>query len=386
MKLKILSIDFQIKGKGIENYSFYEAPAFSDYDAVIIDPQEISDLWVDEIRPENDGRLWTSTKYDQGFGNHITFFMNSRKHELRHLLTITKGIVVCILRSCGPILNISEYPSESSRRERAWSINRYSWLSNIINSSPISRQGTTIKTINKHHMFNQYLNAFKDFLFFEAVLLLYPRGLPIATNRVGELIAVEYSVKGGKVIFIPPLKNYDPEKVGGVLIDCLKGMLKWNIPSWKPDWVSDYSLPGEDEIITKIKKCDDEISKIEEEKEKLKSEYNKFEMLKGLLYEQGKYGLEPAVREAFRILGFKILEPDEYDEEYNLFSKEEDLTVIGEIEGSENQINLAKYRQLLDYVDREETLNANKVKGILIGNEFVKKKIKERGEQFTEAV
>ncbi|MBE0426224.1 MAG: hypothetical protein IBX72_06220 [Nitrospirae bacterium] len=375
MKLKILSVDFPVEGKGIENYSFYEAPAFSDYDVVIIDPQNISGLW-NKIKPERDGSLHTYTSQDGGFGKRLTSSMSRKKDELRSLLKITEGIVVCILRNQGHKLKLYE-------GYNSWTIDRYSWLP--IGFRPISRQGKEIKIINKHHPFNQYLNAFKDSLYFEAVLERYREMLPIATNKVGELIAVEYPIDQGRLIFLPSLNNPDSEKVGGVLIDSLKGSFKWNIPDDKPAWLSTYSLHGEDKIIAEIKEIDDEISKIEKRKEELESEHNRLELLKSLLYEQGKYSLEPAVREAFKILGFNVLEPDEYDEEYDLFSKEEDLIVIGEIEGSEKQVDIAKYRQLLDYVDREETSNASKVKGVLIGNGFIKIKPEERDEQFTEA-
>jgi hypothetical protein len=386
MKLKILSVDFPIEGKGIENYSFYDAPSFSDYDVVIIDPEKISNLWVGKIRPEDDGSLWTFTSYDKGFGNAMTALMSRRNEELKHLLTITKGIVVCVLRNYGPILRISSFRGA----DRSWSIDRYSWLSSVVSLNAILRIGKEIKIVNKHHPFNQYLNAFKDSLYVEAVLQTYRNEnkiLPIATNKVDELIVVECSMKGGgKLILIPPLDNHDPEKVGGVLIDCLRGTLKWGTPSLKPDWVSAYSLPGENEIIAKIEDLDNEILKIEKRKEGFEAEYKRFEMLKGLLYGQGKYGLEPSVREAFKILGFNVLEPDKYDEEYDLFSKEEDLIVIGEIEGSEKQVDNEKYRQLLEYViDCEETLNGKRVKGILIGNGFIKIKPEEREEQFTDA-
>lgn len=383
MKLKILSVNSQLEGKGIENYSFYEAPAFSDYDAVIIDPQGISDLWVNDITPEDDGSLWTSTYRDRGFGSSVISLISRREEEFKQLLTITKGVIVCILRSYGQKLRIRAYRGA----ERSVSINRYSWLSDVIDFSLTSRVGKEVKVVNKHHPFSQYLEAFKDSLYFEAVLQPHrPKMIPIATNKVGELIAVEYPIEGGKLILIPPLENPDPEKLGGVLIDCLRGALKWSSPSGKPSWFLAYGLPGEAEVIAKIKELNNEISEIEMERKEIESEYNKLEMLKSLLYEQGKYGLEPAVREAFRLLGFNVLEPDEYDEEYDLFSKEEKLIVIGEIEGSEKQVDIGKYRQLLDYVDREETLNASKVKGILIGNGFIKIRPEERGEQFTEAV
>lgn len=109
------------------------------------------------------------------------------------------------------------------------------------------------------------------------------------------------------------------------------------------------------------------------------------ERLKGLLYETGKYGLEPSVRKAFRIVGFNIKEPEEYDKPYDIFAIEDKISVIGEIEGSKGQIDVSKYRQLLDYVT-EATLEGKNCKGILIGSGFVDVEPSSRGEQFTEQV
>lgn len=110
---------------------------------------------------------------------------------------------------------------------------------------------------------------------------------------------------------------------------------------------------------------------------------DEIERLKGLLYETGKYGLEPSVRIAFRVIGFDVKEPEEYDKPYDLFAVEGDIVIIGEIEGSKSQVGVEKYRQLLDYVS-EVTLEGKRCKGILIGNGFVDTEPSLRGEEFTD--
>lgn len=127
----------------------------------------------------------------------------------------------------------------------------------------------------------------------------------------------------------------------------------------------------------------DEIREIEKKKEILQSDIQDLEMLKGLLYETGKYGLEVPVRKAFRIIGFNVLDPKEYEEEYDLYAQEDDIHVIGEIEGSKGQIDVKKYRQLLDYVT-ESVLQSKNTKGILIGNGYINDMPEQRKDQFTE--
>ena len=52
MKLRVLSVDFNLEGQGIKNVSFWKAPSLSDYDVVIIDPKQISDIWANSIGPK----------------------------------------------------------------------------------------------------------------------------------------------------------------------------------------------------------------------------------------------------------------------------------------------------------------------------------------------
>ena len=186
----------------------------------------------------------------------------------------------------------------------------------------------------------------------------------------------------GKIVFLPPLKSIEQLKVSGILIDCIRRSLHWTEPLKKPHWITKYSLAKEKTIKSEIdsfKEREKEIKNLIDAQEK---KMFRLEMVKSLLYEQGKHGLEPAVREAFRIIGFNVLDPEKYEEEYDLFIKDEDLIIIGEIEGSIKQIGVTKYRQLLDYTDVRLT-RGEKIKGLLIGNGLLEADPEKRNEQFT---
>lgn len=410
MKFKILSIGFYLDEKGIINESFYTAPSFSDYDVLIIDPIKISEEWKD-IKPQHDGSLLTYHSIDGGFSKNIKEIMEQRADETKLLLEKTGGIVICFLREKGLVLNCKE---ESYDRYPV-KIHRYSWLpsqelywsyesvdpftqkkskqtgkyifSKYFDSIP--RFGQEIGEIDKTHPFFQYFTALKNEIYFEAVISsdndIIKVAKPLAKNKVGEVIALELSFGKGKFIFLSPIeyKSMDVKKVSGILIDCIRKSLNWSQPLIKPIWINKYEFLQEREFQKKIDDFQTKIMSLDKEKQKIEEDKNKLEMLKGMLYEQGKYGLEPPIREAFRILGFKVLEREEYKEDYDLYAKEKNLEVIGEIEGSNNQIDIWKYRQLLDFVNNEVE-NGKKVKGILIGNAFIVEDPDKRTEQFTE--
>ncbi|RKY89770.1 hypothetical protein DRQ11_00220 [candidate division KSB1 bacterium] len=413
MKLKILCINcFESKDQ-IQHFSFYESPSFIDYDVLIIDPQSIAEAWTTNINVEkfSDGTIWSFSVNDAGFGNFLKQLMNRRSEETKLLLEKTGGIVLCFLRAIDEPLNLaySNYEKESRTI-----LHTYSWLpvkdfyymskpkgirsndiQNTLNEYHFSPQyfflknrvGKEIGKVTKSHPFSQYFAALKDAIYFEAVIndpKLIAVSKPIAMNKVGEIIALELPFNQGKFIFLPPFSDsVDISKVFGVLIDCVRKALQWTPPLSRPIWLKDYSLPEEEILKNKLREIEKEIQVMEQKKEGIQSQIDELELLKGLLYETGKYGLEPAVRKAFRIIGFNVLEPEDYERPYDLYIEEGDLLIIGEVEGTEKQVDVEKYRQLLDYVT-EATVEGHNCKGILIGNGYNNIEPTKRQEQFTD--
>ena len=138
-----------------------------------------------------------------------------------------------------------------------------------------------------------------------------------------------------------------------------------------PRWVGEINIPGAnlhdkqiDELTRRAEELAVQIAALREDSEKLLS-YTR------LLFGYGKAVLEPVVRSAFRLIGFAVPEPEDYEGEWDveLRDAESDRTALGEVEGSEGIIDVDKYRQLLDYVESEAQAGRNH-KGILIGNGF----------------
>ena len=297
MKLKILSVDFPLEGQGIENASFWDAPSFSDYDAVIIDPLLLSAIWSKKIQPDSDGTRWSYSHSDGGFGRYIKDFFDRRMKEIELLANVTGGILVCIIRQIGPSLNLT---SHQYNKDKKSSVNRYSWFPNSMlypyHYLPVERFGESINLIDKKHSFSQYITALGQHIFHEAIVggKVVEIVKPFATNKVGEFIGCEVPFKKGKIILLPPLKEIDRPKLSGIFIDCIRKNLHWNEPLAKPTWLPKYSLANEKPIkseIDSLKEREKEIKKFIDEQEK---KMFRLEMVKSLLYEQGKHGLEPS--------------------------------------------------------------------------------------------
>ena len=390
-KLKILNIYTSAHHETFENYDFWNAPSFTDYDVIIIDPQYISEFW-EKTKPSSDGIRRTYTNEDGGFGAYVLNFVVRRQNELISLLNNTNALLICFLRKpFNPLYIIT--PHSQGKYESI--IDIYSWIpEKIFNFSKDIKvsEGKVISWIDKKHPFSQYFKVLRDNIHYEVIVdseNLPDNAVPLAKNRVGEIVAFEIPFDQGRLILLPPASQIEDSisksnKIGGVLIDCIKKALDWQEPIEKPDWINRYTLPGEEDLRLSLHDLEEQLKVLNAKKKEIQEDLNKIEKLKSILYGTGKYELEPAVRDAFRVLGFNVLDPDEYDEDYDLYIKEGEIIIIGEIQGTVNQVDISKYRQLLDYISDIER-EGKKCKGILIGNGYRKINPEERGEQFTES-
>jgi hypothetical protein len=91
---------------------------------LVIDPYQVSELWLEKVEPERDGSLWTYSVADGGFGKNLKAFMDMREEETRLLLEKTGGIVICFLRNEAYF----ELCLRSSTKEKHYSLDIYSWV------------------------------------------------------------------------------------------------------------------------------------------------------------------------------------------------------------------------------------------------------------------
>ena len=397
MKIKILSLGINLEHDLFVNSNFVEAPSFADFDVVIIEPQGLSQIWTTKALKTQAGNYFTDTSRDGGYGKHVFQLFEMRKRQIVKLLTSTQGLLICYLRNLERSLHIKF----SGRTEQ---LNIYSWLPiyhYLLDEPPGETRyitfpggitfrkdiGQEVFLSQKHSFFSPYFYAFRKQIKYECIIEpskdIRKFINIIFENKVKDILSCEFQINGGKIIFIPPNLSKDSKKQAGVLLDCIKGSFELELESPAPEWISAYFLPDENKNTEKIVALNEKISELQQKKENLENEQNYIAKFKGLLYEKGKRTLEPLVREAFKLIGFKVLKPEVYEEEYDLYIKEKGLTIIGEVEGTDNsQINKDKYTQLLDYVETEIDKRVD-CKGIRIGNAFRNQDPASRAGQFS---
>jgi hypothetical protein len=396
MKVKILSINKVLNNSEIMQSTLENAPSISDYDVLIIDPKSLfSKQYLSPTIKLLDGSYYTNMIRDGGHGKYIRALFEARQEEVTKLLQASQGVILCYLRPLQEPLII-----ESMNGNRFHATN-YSWIPESLpvpsaggrtisllgNFGFTANRGTEVTFIDMKHSFSRFFRAFKDEIQFECILEMRSQLIPyarvLARNKVGEIISCEISIEGGSLIFLPTIRPSSAEKEAGVLLDCIQGILGSGFEDPPPSWIGNYEVPGETRYEKEIEKLILQIKGLDVTKKGFEVEQDKVARFKRLLYERGTRGLEPIVRETFRLFGFNVLERDTYSEDFDLYIKEEGLTIIGEIEGTDNSfVDLDKYRQLLDYTEQESD-KGTKCKGILIGNAWRRTDPAERKEQFS---
>jgi hypothetical protein len=138
-----------------------------------------------------------------------------------------------------------------------------------------------------------------------------------------------------------------------------------------PAWLVEVTVPSATASDATISELESRKQHIGAEIRQLVEQREHLLNFRVLLYGYGKSVLEPVVRSAFRLLDFGVAEPDEYKGEWDveLHDPRFQVTVIGEVEGSEGIIDVDKFRQLLNYI-QDEALEGRDRKGVLIGNGY----------------
>ncbi|MDP2662250.1 MAG: hypothetical protein Q8R28_16120 [Dehalococcoidia bacterium] len=391
MKFKVLNLEGSLSGiktlfhERIERGYLVSCNVFTDYDAVIIDPAVVPEVWK-RARSLPDGTDVTNTWEDGGFGEEIfSLIIRRRRQEILKLLQ-SGGVVICYLRPWNKGLSIRRDYTDHAQTVR---VDNYSWLPPNVHAWLFGAiehgNGEQVRVKDRSHAFAAYLEQLRDRVQFEAYLREESSGdriKVIAEDRVGHPIAFEYRFLQGKIVFLP-LSRADNRRESSLMLQCIRASLGGPDEAEPPDWATAYPVPGEHRHMDRIADLTAQIKQLDEECQILSAEQEQVGHLRVLLYEQGKFRLEPIVRSALRCLGFQVPDPDEYEKDWDAVICSPEGNAIAEIEGTQDQVDVRKFRQLLHYIS-EEAEEGKSYKGILIGNGYRNQDPQTRGLQFTD--
>lgn len=348
MKLRILNYRFTASHDSMSGLnSFNEPMSISDFDALLCDLEGLSTDGVSQPA------------------------FHRRQAEVYDLLHRKGGVVVCILRPDGTV------PGGFATRYGLLSTAAPAAVG-FVQATVRYGEGSQLKLVSSARGASAaYFQVLKGAVHFEAHLAMTDSqvaangGTVFAVNSAGYPVAVEFMVGEGRICLVPVPRNVPAERIGAAIFRVITSHFNKITEIDAPLWSGEILVPGanahDEQIETLTKRSEALALQIAA----LKNDRDELLKYVRLLFGYGKAVLEPVVRSAFRLLGFEVPEPEEYEGEWDVQLREikSGRTALGEVEGSEGVIDVDKYRQLLDYVDAE-ALEGRQHKGILIGNGF----------------
>ena len=391
---RILALDWKLPHPRVVAGEFFTADSISAFTAAFIDPDEIPTRWTYAVPPERDGVRRTYLDQDRGFGRVLSRAFARRRAEAADLLYKGGGILVCRLRPRGDPLELVTPDGPLERLDRysflpsLSLVDRQHQLSFPANARFVPRRGSDVIVTRVDDPFADYLREFSGRISYRAVyqdILETPLerfATVLAHNRVGDVVGLSLPFDEGRLVLLPPLDGVPPEREAAALVEAVDQMSIRPPFVPVPDWLSGYSLPGEDALADELRSLIERRDKLAAKVEEVRTRLEEASRYKRLLYTKGRFSFLPAVRDAFRALGF---EAEEAGDELVVRSPEGDAIVAAAAADS-GPVGLPSYRRLLARVDQARTDGTGPHKGILVVSGGIGLDPKRRKTEFTPEV
>ncbi len=315
--MHVLSLGFPMPGPQVDNHTFANAPAFFDYDAMVVNPHALSQL-IEEVV---DASVEHATRSQERVLNAPTGpdavalagLLREREEQTARLLA-RGGLVVCFA-----------YPNVVHDRVAGFSgCDRYFWLPappGLQYGEPFLRRGwgSEIIPTEHDHPFGPFVDRFRGKLAYHAYFADDARGFAgagrvFARSAGGAAVGIELVVSQGRAVFLPPparLPTGDARYgYSNALQDAIRHTLGLAARGKPPVWLRNYELPGLAERQSGLADARERLDEAREGLAAAEAGVDDLERYRRLLWQEGKYGLEQPVRDALALLGFRVLAKD----------------------------------------------------------------------------
>lgn len=388
--MRTLILGYPLPNPSFDNYTFLNAPAFFDYDAVVADPAGVTRV-VKEVL----GQAAVHVTYlDQPVVNGpsspaavgLADQLLRRREETARLLG-RGGLVVCFLRPNVVHGGVAGFPG----------CDRYSWLpapSGLIygDGHLPAGEGHGLVVTAPAHPFARYIEEQRPFLRYDAYLAddrvpgFAAFGSVFARSVGGAAVGVELAAGGGRIVLLPSpdgLPEGHPRTgIARTLVRCLEGYLGGQVEERTPAWVEAEGLPGLEPLQAEEERAAQRWAEAEAALAAARAQREELAKYRRLLWQEGKLGLEAAVRDALRLLGFWV--SADLDEPATLTAEGE--TVFLEVDGSSETVEMEPHYRLRQRREDELRRSGRLPRGLLVVNGYRLLPPEERPPQYIDAL
>lgn len=383
--MRLLVIGFPMPEPRIDNYNPFNAPSFFDYDAVVVDPASFTSVAADLLSGERafeaqDGRPVLNVPTSASVVS-AADQLRRRADETQRLLA-AGGTVVVLARPNATQPGLVGFEG----------CDRYSWLpapAGMSWSPPYLRaaEGKTIRIVADDHPFAPLLRDYRQRMSYRAVFEEAQSALRggtriIAQGGVGAPVAVEFSVGGGRVLFIPVL----PDDGGSLraeiavrVIAALEQMHATTSPENAPHWERSVAVPGLEQVEAELDEAEKAVAEATEHRATAQARADALRAHRRLVTREG-VALTEAVADALLLLGFEVTERHASAIEVGA----EGLKAVVECEGSIGEVVEWPYIRLQRRLEERLLKSGDAPRGMIVVNGHRTKSPDERPAQHSD--
>ncbi len=365
----------------VDEGDFSSANSFYDYDAIFIDPVEVSSLWTDYLRPRDDGSFRSNPREDGGLTRGVQNLMRARREEIDELLDKNRS-VFCKLRKPGKNLTVVKNGENKN-------VGSYSWLP--IGEDLFSpgrealkkRQGERLEITRKDLQLGAFLDSYRDLVSYSAVLDKNIKAVDSAAEAIartpsGELAAFTLKANGGNVHFLPAEMDLDKSAREDFLE--VAGDLFSSQLYQKPGWLDDYGLEEEKAHRSKFEEIKEEISQLKLKMEEKREELKAASSFKRLLVAGSEFELKAVLQRVLKELGF---ETDQADSGIDMLvsSPEGERFALKVGVNRDGPLGLEPYHELVRGINDLKIYENDDPQGVLVVNGYSSSDPAERPKQ-----
>jgi hypothetical protein len=365
---RILSLGFPLPGPQVDNYNFVGAPSFFDYDAIVVDPQSLSQL----IEGVIDGSVAAVTFAGVPVRNEVA---TPTSASLAEVLLRRRDETARLLANGGVIVCFAQPPSAHDAVVGADPLDGYYWLPSEASAARrppalVPGDGTQAHVVDYQHplasfVLGQLANVQYRAHFDEKFA---PDAHVFARSHGGAAVGIDIATGAGRVVMLPALRAVPAGDARYAMSDALQAGIRRALgvmaAGREPHWMRDYSLPGLDSRESAVSAAKEASAAAQTALEEAEREHEALARYHRLLWQEGAVGLNEIVVEALRLIGLEVYATDPNAIEL----RTTDTSVLVEIEGSEHPVDLAPHYRLRQRIEQAIERRGTAPRGLLIAN------------------
>ena len=387
--MRLLVVGMALPNPRIDNHTIFTAPSLFDYDAILVDPEAVSQA----IEGVVSGGEPQATAADEPVVNAATTGLNvgigdllrRRRDETERLLQ-RGGTVAVFARPNLAHPHVAGFAGAD----------RYSWLPAPLGLSYgepylVPAFGTEVALTDSASLFAPFIDGYRQWFHYRAYFAeRYPsfaaHAHVFARSTGGAAVGVEIRYGQGRIVFLPAMFQVPTGdlrfNLARTLLDCLSRSVQLAAIEQPPDWAKDIDLPGTAALEQGLEQASQRLQEAADQHAEAETKLDQVARYRRLLWEEGRYGLESAVRDAFQLLGFSV----SLNLDQPAVLEADGRTAFLEVEGSPETVAEWPYFRLQKRLEKDLLETREPKKGVLVVNGQRQLPLSDRDRPYTEAL